>query len=249
MRAILTYHSIDSSGSPISVDADAFSRHVEWLATGPVRVVALDALLDLPHDTDAVALTFDDGFENLQSVAAPLLGARKLPATVFVVSGHVGGTNAWGGTSQPGIPTLPLLDWDALGRLAEQGVSLGAHTHTHRRLPDLRSGEVEEEVQGCVEAIRRHTGSTPTTFAYPYGAVDRVAAAAVGRSFRLGCTTEHRALQSREDPARLPRVDMYYFRRESGLTGWGTAAFRRRLWTRRAARRLRGALSQAGIGR
>jgi len=249
MRAILTYHSIDPSGSPISVDAGAFSRHVEWLATGPVRVVALDALLDLPPDTDAVALTFDDAFENFQSTAAPLLAAGDLPATVFVVSGHVGGTNAWGGESQPGIPTLPLLGWDALGRLAEEGVSLGVHTHTHRRLPDLSPGEIEEEVEGCREAIRAHTGHTPTTFAYPYGAVDRGSAGVVGRLFQLGCTTEHRTLEPSEDFWRLPRVDMYYFRHQPGLPGWGTPAFRRRLWTRRAARRLRGALSQAGIGR
>lgn len=249
MRAILTYHSIDPSGSPISVDAGVFSRHVEWLATGPVRVVALETLLDLPPDTDAVALTFDDAFENFQSAAAPLLAARDFPATVFVVSGHVGGTNAWGGKPQPGIPTLPLLDWAALGRLAERGVALGVHTHTHRPLPDLSPQQIEEEVEGCREAIRAHTGHAPTTFAYPYGAVDRGSAEVVGRLFQLGCTTEHRALQSNEDRARLPRVDMYYFRNEPGLPGWGTPAFRRRLWTRRAARRLKGALSQAGIGR
>jgi len=249
MRAILTYHSIDSSGSPISVHADAFSRHVEWLVTEPVQVVALDALLDLPPATDAVALTFDDGFENFQSVAAPLLAAQNLPTTLFVVSGHVGGTNAWGGKSQADIPTLPLLEWDALGRLAEQGVALGAHTHTHRPLPDLLPQQVEEEVERCREAIRTHTGHSPTTFAYPYGAVDRGSAEVVGRLFRLGCTTEHRTLEPSEDSSRLPRVDMYYFRHQPGLPGWGTPAFRRRLWTRRAARRLRGALSQAGIGR
>ena len=30
MRAILTYHSIDASGSPISCAPDAFGRHVSW---------------------------------------------------------------------------------------------------------------------------------------------------------------------------------------------------------------------------
>ena len=43
MRAILTYHSIDESGSPISVDPDAFRRHVRWLASGRVRVTTPDA--------------------------------------------------------------------------------------------------------------------------------------------------------------------------------------------------------------
>ena len=38
MRAVLTYHSIDDSGSPISVRRDAFQRHVKWLASGQVAV-------------------------------------------------------------------------------------------------------------------------------------------------------------------------------------------------------------------
>ena len=62
MRAILTYHSIDPSGSPISVSPAAFRRHIEWLASGRVRVVRLEELMRLPAGEDAVALTFDDGF-------------------------------------------------------------------------------------------------------------------------------------------------------------------------------------------
>ncbi len=249
MRAILTYHSIDASGSPISTDAQAFSRHVEWLASGPVRIVPLDTLLDLPPQADAVALTFDDGFVNFGTTAAPLLAARSLPATLFVVSGHVGGTNAWGGRSQPGIPTLPLLDWDALGGLADAGFGLGAHTRTHRRLPEVSSSEVADELEGCRDDIRKNTGHDPTSFAYPYGAVTPAAAALVSRVFRYGCTTEHRALAAHEEHAQLPRVDMYYFRNRPGLEGWGTAAFRGRLWARRTARSLRGALHQVRLGR
>jgi peptidoglycan/xylan/chitin deacetylase (PgdA/CDA1 family) len=239
MRGILTYHSIDSSGSPISIDAVAFRRHIDWLAEGPVRVVTLEALLTLPPDAEAVAITFDDGFANFVTEALPVLQARRFPATLFVVSGHVGGTNAWGGRSDPGIPTLPLLDWDSLGRLAEQGVDLGAHTHTHRRLPDLSSAELQGELEDSLETIQTNTGYSPVTFAYPYGAVDDRSAGAVGRLFARACTTDHRPLRPGDDVTRLPRVDMYYYRGDPGLSGWGTQRFRRRLWTRRTARRLK----------
>ncbi|NNG17970.1 MAG: polysaccharide deacetylase family protein [Gemmatimonadales bacterium] len=249
MRCILTYHSIDSSGSPISIDSMSFRRHVDWLAEGPVQVVTLEALLTLPPDTEAVAITFDDGFTNFVSEAAPVLQDRRLPATLFVVSGHVGGTNAWGGRADPGIPTLPLLDWDALGRLAEQGVDLGAHTHTHTRLPHLPPGELRSELEGSLETIQTNTGYTPTTFAYPYGAVDDRSARATGRLFKLACTTDHRPLGAGEDVTRLPRVDMYYYRDEPGLCGWGTPRFRRRLWTRRTARRLKETLVPKGMTR
>jgi peptidoglycan/xylan/chitin deacetylase (PgdA/CDA1 family) len=249
MKGILTYHSIDSSGSPISVDGMSFRRHVGWLAEGSVRVVSLEGLLNLPPDVEAVAITFDDGFTNFLTEAAPLLLAHNLPATLFVVSGHVGETNAWRGKTDPGIPTLPLLDWDALGRLAEQHVALGAHTHTHRRLPGLPHSELQDELEGSVETIRTKTGHTPTTFAYPYGAVDDRSAEAAGHLFKLACTTDHRALRAGDDVTRLPRVDMYYYRDEPGLSGWGTPRFRRRLWTRRAARRLRETLVSRGMAR
>src|SRR5262245_46283197 len=120
MRAILTYHSIDDSGSPISVRPDAFERHVEWLASGLVRVTTMERLLEVPASEHAVAITFDDGFENFRDVAAPRLLAHGFPVTLFVVSGRIGRTNSWGGCREPGIPELPLLDWPALRRLQEQ---------------------------------------------------------------------------------------------------------------------------------
>ncbi|TFG50637.1 MAG: polysaccharide deacetylase, partial [Gemmatimonadales bacterium] len=45
MRAILTYHSIDDSGSPISVAPEQFRAHVRWLQSGVIRVVPLAELL------------------------------------------------------------------------------------------------------------------------------------------------------------------------------------------------------------
>jgi len=71
MKAILTYHSVDETGSVISVDERTFRRHVQWLASGRVRAVPLDALASLPDDVDAVAITFDDGLESFGRIAAP----------------------------------------------------------------------------------------------------------------------------------------------------------------------------------
>src|SRR5512138_3223815 len=128
MRAILTYHSIDESASPISISERVFRRQVQWLAGGGVQVVSLDTLLRLPVDADAVALTFDDGFVNVGDLAAPMLVEHDLPATVFVVSDAVGGTNRWAAGPDPGVPELPLLGWDALARLSARGIDLGSHT-------------------------------------------------------------------------------------------------------------------------
>jgi peptidoglycan/xylan/chitin deacetylase (PgdA/CDA1 family) len=238
VRAILTYHSIDDSGSPVSVSEPAFRRHVAWLASGAVRVVGLEEIAALPREADAAALTFDDGFVNFAERAWPVLRAHMLPVTLFVVTDAAGGTNAWGGRAEPGIPTLPLLGWDALARLASEGVTLGAHGRTHADLRTLSGAALEDEVAGAAERVAVRTGRRPAAFAYPYGGMSAAAVAAAARSYRLACTTEHRTLPTSVDPLLLPRLDAFYFRR-GGLERWGTVGFRARVRARGALRRLR----------
>ena len=244
MRAILTYHSIDPSGSPISIDDATFRRHVRWLASGQVRVVPLDELPRLPTDANAVALTFDDGFANFASLATPLLLDHGLPVMLFVVTARVGSTNEWGGRAAPDVPTLPLLDWDALGRLAGRGVTLGAHGRHHRRLAAATDTEVVDEACGSAADLEARTGTRPTAFAYPYGSVSAAAAKCVRANFRWGCTTELRPLGAAERPELLPRIDAYYLRAPGRLESWGTARFSRYLRLRSLARRVRRVVSR-----
>lgn len=245
MRAILTYHSIDSSGSPVSVAPQDFAQHVRWLASGRVRVVALEDLMAVPPEEHAVALTFDDAFANFATEAAPRLRAHDLPATLFVVSGHAGRTNAWGGREADRIPTLPLLDWDALARLAEGGIAIGAHTRTHARLDSLDADAAAVEITGSADEIARRLGQRPTTFAYPYGGVSRTAAEIARAHFACAVTTAMRTLRPGEDRALLPRLDAWYFRDPARLQAWGSARFNAHVHARALVRRAGSWLARA----
>lgn len=239
MRAILTYHSIDSSGSPISLSEESFRAQVRFFGSGRVRVVPLAELMSLPDEKDAVALTFDDGFLNFTSSVMPMLAHLGFPATIFVVSDAVGTTNDWGGHSTDGIPTLPLMSWTDLQRARELGFEIGAHTRTHADLRRCSTAQLEDETAGCVERIEAELGSRPRRFAYPYGFVNDAVAGVTRRLFDQSVTTELRTLSSDDDAALLPRLDVCYFREPGQLEAWGTSAFRRRLWLRAHGRRLR----------
>ena len=236
MRAILTYHSIDSSGSPISLSASTFDRHVRWLRSGRVRVLTVEDLLAAPPADDAVAITFDDGFANFGEMAAPRLADAGLPSTLFVVTDHVGRTNAWGGVPTQGIPHLPLLGWDALGRLSEQGVTIGAHTRTHPDLTTTDAARARDELRGSADAIERALGRRPGVFAYPFGGLNREIAALAATEFRWSCTTEFAAVGAAVLHERVPRLDAYYSQRGEVLETFGSPAFarfvRRRHWLR-----------------
>ena len=247
MRAILTYHSIDSSGSPISLSEEAFRAHVRFFGSGRVAVVPLADLPSLPDETDAVALTFDDGFLNFTSTAMPLLSHLGFPATVFVVSDAVGGTNAWGGRAAPGIPTLPLMSWSDLGRSRDAGFEIGAHTRTHPFLTALSLEQAEDEISGCVDRIFSELGERPRRFAYPYGDVNAPVAAVARQTFEHSVTTELDLVRPDDDNALLPRIDAHYFKHSGTIEAWGSAAFRRRLWIRAQGRKVR-ALMSSGRG-
>jgi peptidoglycan/xylan/chitin deacetylase (PgdA/CDA1 family) len=245
MRAILTYHSVDESGSVISIDERSFRRHVAWLAASRVPVVPLDQLADIPPDEDAIALTFDDGLANFGEIAAPLLLSHALPVTLFVVADAVGGTNVWSAGGDTGIPVMRLLGWDELGRLADAGVTLGAHTCTHPRLESLSDADTEREITASKSRLERELGIQATTFAYPYGSTSAAARDAVARSFRCGVTTRLSVLAPSDDLALLPRLDTYYFRASGTLESWGTRRFRVRMGLLAGARNLRRTLARS----
>ncbi|MGQ0720463.1 MAG: polysaccharide deacetylase family protein [Candidatus Eiseniibacteriota bacterium] len=246
MRGILTYHSIDPSGSPISVSPEAFRRHVRWLASGKVPVVPLPELLRGPTDVEAVAVTFDDAFSSFAEIAWPMLREHGIPATVFVPTGHAGRTNRWPDETYAGIPELPLLGWDALARLAGEGVALESHAVSHRDLRRLDDRALAEELTGAADRIATVTGRRPSILAYPYGFADARVAAAASSAYSFACTDEFRLLGRADDPRFLPRLDAYYFQTPGILERWGSPVFAAYVAARGFGRRLRRALTATG---
>ena len=246
MKAILTYHSIDSSGSPISIDETTFGAHVRWLAAGNCKVVSLEELIKLPDDAAALAITFDDGFANFEELAWPMLRQYALPVTMFVVTDHVGRDNAWSSAKRATVPILPLMSWQTLGRLTQEGLRLGSHTRTHPNMRLISNSSLIDEVEGAAARIKSEIGYRPSSFCYPYGAFDRVVSDVVGSTHSIACTTELRPVRTDEDPLQLPRLDAYYFRRPGLLETWGSGAFRRYVWLRAHGRRVRRALEITG---
>src|SRR5262245_6746784 len=107
--AILTYHSLDETGSVISTSPGLFRRQMESLAERQIPVVPLEQIGEAPG---AVAITFDDGFRNFLECGLPALLQYRFPATVFVVSGFCGQSNSW--PQFCAVPQLPLMSWSDL---------------------------------------------------------------------------------------------------------------------------------------
>lgn len=206
---VLTYHSLDTSGSVISVHPDTFRDQIEFLVRKSIPVVPLEQVRSRPG---AVAITFDDGFQNFYDRAFPVLSRYKLPATVFIVTGYCGRSNNWPTQAKTGIPILPLMHWRQLREIASAGITLGAHSVTHPHLDQLSLAQVESELDQCRQELEQQTGKAVTTAAYPYGDSNEMVRECAGRRFSVSCGTRFAPVSDTADVTDLPRLDAYYFR-------------------------------------
>lgn len=237
---ILTYHSLDTSGSVISVSPAAFRAQMGWLAEAGIPVVPLERVRSVPG---AVALTFDDGFRNFFEHAFPVLQQHGFPATVFVVSGYCGKRNEWPSQPPSGIPALQLMSWRELREAAGCGIRLGAHTVTHPFLSEVPEEVAAWELRTCREEIQQRTGEPVTALAYPYGDSNATVRSIARRHYELACGTDPRFILPGSDGGHLPRLDVYYFRRLFWFRRLRAASGRGYTATRRWARGIRQSLA------
>jgi peptidoglycan/xylan/chitin deacetylase (PgdA/CDA1 family) len=83
-----------------------------------------------------------------------------------------------------------VLGWDALRRLAAEGVTLAPHTRSHPLLPRLDPSRLNDEIAGSRHDLTEATGAREPVFAYPSGAISRAVARCVAQAgFRVAFTT------------------------------------------------------------
>ena len=209
---ILMYHAvlpIDAAAKVRgTVPLAVFRDQIGWLARRGYRALTLDDVAERlagGGDTSgrAVAITFDDGYRCVLEHAFPVLAEFGMTATLFVVTGAVGKTTDWyvAGGGRP----FEHANWDELERAAAQGFSIGSHTVSHLALAGGEPAAVADELGASREAIEKHVGAC-RHFAYPFGAHDDAAVAAVQRAgYRSACTTEKGFNESSQPPLRLRR--------------------------------------------
>ncbi|MDR3673849.1 MAG: glycosyltransferase [Acidobacteriota bacterium] len=173
---VLLYHHV---GPPrpgtlagLTVSPERFERHVRWLARrGYTGICPADWLRwrregkGLPDKP--VLFTFDDGYADLVDYALPVLRRFGFGAAVYVVTGQLGGTNAW--DEARGYGTHRLMTAEQIRYWASQGIEFGAHGRTHADLTTLSANELSEEVVGSGKDLESILGARVVSFAYPYG--------------------------------------------------------------------------------
>jgi peptidoglycan/xylan/chitin deacetylase (PgdA/CDA1 family) len=219
--SVLTYHSIDDSGSSISTSESEFQSQMEWLAAAGYRTVTMADLVTrrtrgLPDREPLVALTFDDAYESVYKVGFPIMEGFGFRGTVFAPAAYLGTHNRWVIAKQRG-PLMPLMEWGAVRVMADAGFEIGSHTLTHRRLTELPIRDVRRELHDSRSLLEDELGRPVLSFAYPFGQYDETGMAEVERAgYTCACTTEWGQFCVLSDPLAIRRLSV----------GWGTSMAR-----------------------
>ncbi len=204
-RPILNYHGVESCGSSPddrwTVTLKQFRSQLDVLEANGLQGVSLaDALRS--RSPNQVALTFDDGYRNFVTEVVPELSSRGFGATLYVVTGDVGGTAGW-----PGGAGKHLASWDQLRAVDDLGFEIGAHSHTHPQLDLLPRRAVEDEVKNSMSELRQNLGHDIQGFCYPHGFYSKaVRSAVVDAGFSYACAVRHKMSRAADDRFALARI-------------------------------------------
>jgi len=238
MKAIITFHSIDNTGSVLSYPARGLRRLLTALEQSGLPVLSLDELLRA-DTVKGITLTFDDGMRSLYTAAMPILKEHSVPAHLYLTTGAVGKTNRWS-TQPDDAPDFDMLNWDEIEQLHEAGVKIDSHTHSHPDMRKLEREQMEEECSKADELIENRLGRRAKYFAYPYGYKNKEVCDFVRQRYTATVTTELRSLRGNEDLANLPRLDSYYLQGQWLQNNLNTKAGQTYLSLRSMLRAVRG---------
>jgi peptidoglycan/xylan/chitin deacetylase (PgdA/CDA1 family) len=194
--SVLCYHSVDNDEGELTMSPSAFDRQLSYLKNHGHYFATLDEIVayakgekKLPRK--CVALTFDDGYEDILTQALPILTKYRAPATLFVIEDFETHKKLF-------KPGAPMLSDASLAKLTESGlVTLGHHSISHAMLETLDDAELARELAN----ERRYA-----YFAYPGGHYSkRVMKAVEGAGFKAAFTIKPGLIASGDELFALKR--------------------------------------------
>ena len=208
---ILMYHHLEELSGEQASDPDyqqlfvapqAFREQVAYLRDNGYNTITFAELMgafngEVSLPANPVIITFDDGWDDIYTVAYPILKQHGQRATFFIPSNWV--------ENLPGV-----VSWAQIEEMSAGGMEIGSHSVTHPYLttadPDWRKYEIE----GSKATLEEHIKKSVTALAYPYGLYDDTVIADVkAAGYLTACTIDPGATATPDNLLTLPRTWVY----------------------------------------
>ena len=210
---VLTYHQInDPANDHSTVSPAAFRQQMEHLKQHYCVVPLEEAVAGVSRPgcvRRLVAITFDDGYQDNATIAAPILQSLGLPAALFIATNMIGSQRPFPHDVVQRRRRQDHLTWAQVRGLASQGFAIGSHTCSHVDLGAVSIDQAERELRHSRLRIEDELGTPVRLFAFPYGHrrnMRPATMAAASREYAICCSAfgGHNVLPC--DPTNIRRI-------------------------------------------
>ena len=192
-----------------SIKDSEFETQMDWLIEHNATFITEEELINYKakgaFPKRCVWVNFDDMDQSALNLAHPVLKERNIPATGFVITGHVGDAS---------FHNLKLIDLQSLKDMQASGIwRFNSHTHNMHTIKEGMSyliskpNERPSDLNTSGAYIKKHFNTPVLTLAYPYGQYDDDTIKFLeGSSFRHAYVLKEAPITIDDDDYALPRV-------------------------------------------
>ncbi len=188
--SVLFYHRVaDEYPNPWSIPVREFTRHVHYCREN-FDLVPLNELQRRIREADSsrpsVTFTFDDGYADNCRHALPLLIRYRIPCVYFVSVQNIRDNVPFHHDFTAGVP-LPVNTVDELRAMADGGIEIGLHTHSHFDFSQpFDEAIIRREITDAKHELEHLVGRPIRYFAFPFGMPEHLQPAAIRAVYECG---------------------------------------------------------------
>lgn len=187
---ILNYHQICPENysyplvlAPWCVSSKSFSEQMKLLSDEGYNVLSIEETLKCletrtPFPPKAVAITFDDGYQNNYIYALPILVQYGIKSTFYLTTGYIGKDKlfSWIKTvgSKDDLLFRKALNWQEIMEMGNLGMAFGSHSHTHPDFTKMDRPQINSELVESKRLLKERITSMENSFVVPFGVWGKV---------------------------------------------------------------------------
>lgn len=175
---IVYFHRVnDDVNDDLTISTEMFDRMMNLLSR-KYDVISINQIVEAIKRENiinrrAIAITFDDGYLDNYTHAAPILTKYGLTACFFITSGYISSNRVFPWNEKSGSD-CKLMSWDQVRSLSENGFEIGAHTVDHVNLGTESVESARHQIIICKKDIEDKIGLEVKYFAYPFGGTKNI---------------------------------------------------------------------------
>ncbi|MGO4344947.1 polysaccharide deacetylase family protein [Paenibacillus sp. MCAF9] len=222
--AVLMYHHVhDKDSSSSTISSMLFRDQLIYLKSKGYQFIRLE---DFRHflaggtvPSNAVLITFDDGYESFYKVAYPILKELSIPAVNFTITSYL----------EKPSKTIPHLSYAQIKQMMAKSTSIDFQCHTnqlHKKVGEksaltyvnkkaggknaleLHKSRVKQDTQTCVNLLKKAGVKNPDSISYPFGIYSKsLFPTMLGSGVIYGYTTKPGLAKKGINKLEIPRIN------------------------------------------